>query len=131
MGRRGNEQTRNRQTPAYILAPSQLLEYQRIGTNPHAAREQFWWQPVPEPSPAHHHLASTKPPPAGLGYVQTGEDLPQKPVPIPAQDSVGRSWLTASPLTFLMVSDSALLGALASNKLRLLATPSECSKRLF
>lgn len=36
-----------------------------------------------------------------------------------------------SPLTFLAANGSALLGVLASKKLRLLATPSEVSTRLF
>lgn len=64
--------------------------------------------------------------------IQTGEDLSKKLVPALAQDPAGRSSLGPAPaLTFLRASGSALLGALASKKLRLLATPSEDSKRLF
>lgn len=60
-----------------------------------------------------------------------GEDLPQSRClaqdrtrwEVPAQRS--------SFLTFLRAAGSALLGALPSKKLRLLATPSEESRRLF
>lgn len=79
-----------------------------------------------------HQTASRQQPAGQCLGIQTGEDLSKKLVPALAQDPAGRSSLKPAPaLTFLIVSGSALLGALASKKLRLLATPSEDNKRLF
>lgn len=98
---------------------------------------EFRWQPVPEPSPAWHRSTTAKLPPnciqaascrAVRRYPKGGRFV-QKAGACPG---TGRSLLRPAPaLTFLTARGSALLGALASKKLRLLATPSEDSTRLF
>lgn len=93
-------------------------------TNPLTASTQFRW---PDPCPAHTATTDFPPNPSR-----------QQPVTlhIDVHTSVSKMGKICprklmSPLTFLAVSGSALLGALASKKLRLLATPSEVSIRLF
>lgn len=124
-GHRETGQACSRQRPAHTLAPSQLPKYQRIGTNPHAARAQFRWL---EPSP--DHTTTTKLPPAachGVHWYPNRGGFAQK-----AGVCCGTGPSQGIPaLTFLAASGSALLGALASKKLRLLATPSEVTTRLF
>lgn len=63
--------------------------------------------------------------------IRRGEGLPQSrclPQPRTRWEAPARR---SSCLTFLRAAGSALLGALPSKKLRLLATPSEESRRLF